>query len=97
METFEGYLIMKQFALGAKSDGYTAYLFVGPNKVYKLYREEVLPIHDTFFYKYHLKFVSISGIIHPRIRSINVDSIEYVEDPFLSSTDISNEVPESID
>jgi hypothetical protein len=78
---------MKQFTAGSKSDGNIAYLYAGPNKVYKLYRPDVLPIHDTFFHEYHLKFVTVNGIMHQRIRSINVESIEIVQDPFLSDTD----------
>ena len=97
MEAFNGYIIMKQYSLGSKSDGYIAYLYTGPTKIYKLYRAEVLPIHDTYFHEYHLKFVSVSGIMHQRIRSINVESIEIIQDPFLSNSETDKEAPESID
>jgi hypothetical protein len=97
METYNGYILMKQYSSGSKSDGYIAYLYISPTKVYKLYRAEVLPIQDTYFHEYHLKFVSVSGIMHQRIRSINVESIEIVQDPFMSNSDTEIEEPESID
>ena len=92
METFNGYIIMKQYASGSKSDGYVANLYVASNKVYKLYRAEELPIADTFFNEYHLKFVAVSGIFHQRLKSINVDSIELSNDPFLSTDEQEVEI-----
>ena len=50
MEAFNGYIIMKQYSSGSKSDGYIDYLYTGPTKVFKLYRSEVLHIHDTYFH-----------------------------------------------
>ena len=85
METFNGYIIMKQYASGSKSDGYAAYLYVAPNKVFKLYRAEELPTADIFFNEYHLKYVTVNGVFHQRIRSIKVDNIEIANDPFLTS------------
>jgi len=76
---------MKEYSSGSKSDGYTAYLFIAPKQIFKLYREDILPFMDTFFNEYHLKYVSVSGIFHERINSIKVEKIELVNDPFLSS------------
>ena len=90
METFEGYIIMKQFKSGSKSDGYYAHLYIGPSRVYKLYRAEVLPIHDTYFNQFHLKPVKVQGILHPRHRSINVGTVEIVNDSFLPSNEESD-------
>lgn len=81
---------MKQYSSGSKSDGYIAYLYVGPTKVYKLYRAEVLPFQDTFFHEFHLKFVAVSGTLHQRIRSINVEIIEIVQDPIVLSTNMKD-------
>jgi len=85
METFQGYIIMKKYSSGSKSDGYYAYLYASPNRVYKLYRSEVLPIQDTFFNEYHLKPVLVTGIFYQRIRSIKVENIKVINDPFLST------------
>ena len=91
METINGYVIMKLYSSGSKSDGYVAYLFVAPNNVYKLYRAEELPIADTFFNEYHLKFVNVNGILHEKLKSINVESIELSQDPFLSTDEQEQE------
>jgi hypothetical protein len=85
METFQGYIIIKKYSSGSKSDGFYAYLYASPNKVYKLYRADVLPIQDTFFNEYHLKPVLVTGLFHQRIRSIRVENIQIVNDPFFSS------------
>jgi hypothetical protein len=90
METFNGYIIMKQYASGSKSDGYAAYLYVAPNKVFKLYRAEELASADSFFNAFHLKYVTVSGMFHQRIRSIKVDAIELGNDPFLSSNNVQD-------
>jgi hypothetical protein len=92
MEKFNGYIIMKQYSSGSKSDGLAAYLFVSPYKVFKLYRAEELPTADNFFNEFHLKSVTVSGVFHQRIRSIKVDSIEIANDPFLSNDLQSEEV-----
>lgn len=93
MEKFIGYIIMKQYSSGSKSDGNVAYLYISPNKIYKLYRAEVLPLLDTYFDEYHLKSVMVSGVFHQRIRSIKVDSIELIEDPFSIQSGNEEQLP----
>jgi hypothetical protein len=93
MEKFTGYIIMKQYSSGSKSDGNVAYLYISPNKIYKLYRAEVLPLLDTYFDEYHLKSVMVSGVFHQRIRSIKVDSIELIEDPFSIQSGNEEQLP----
>ena len=87
MENFNGYLVMKQYSSGSKSDGFVPYLYISPYKVYKLYWALELGIIDTFFNEYNLKYVSIQGVLHHRIRSINVESINLSQDPFLNNSD----------
>jgi hypothetical protein len=91
MELFEGYIIISKNSSGSKSDGNLAYLFISPNKIYKLYRAEVFSYDDDFFYNYHLKPVIVTGILHQRIRSISVESIKIVNDPFSGVSSNFNE------
>lgn len=83
MENYYGYIIMKEYSSGSKSDGYVAYLYIGPNRVYKLYRVDILPAHDTFFNEFHLKYVDLIGELNQKFRSIKVESIKLIPDPFL--------------
>lgn len=74
---------MKEYSSGSKSDGYVAYLYISPNRVYKLYRVDILPAHDTFFNEFHLKYVELIGELNQKFRSINVESIKLIPDPFI--------------
>jgi hypothetical protein len=85
MENYCGYIIMKEYTSGSKSDGYVANLYISPQKVYKLYRADVLPVFDTFFNEFHLKYVQVSGELNPQFHSINVEIVEIAKDPFLST------------
>jgi hypothetical protein len=85
MENYNGYIIMKEYTSGSKSDGYMANLYISPQKVYKLYRADVLPAFDTYFNEFHLKYVQVSGELNLQFNSINVETIEIATDPFLST------------
>jgi hypothetical protein len=84
MENFYGYVIINEYSSGSKSDGYVAYLFISPNKIYKLYRVDVLPVHDTYFNEFHLKYVELFGELNQRFRSIKVETIKSISDPFFN-------------
>jgi hypothetical protein len=85
MENYLGYIIMKEYVSGSKSDGFSANLYVSSKKVYKLYRADVLPAFDTFFNEFHLKYVQVNGVLNTQFNSISVESIEMAKDPFLST------------
>jgi hypothetical protein len=84
LENYCGYIIIKEYSSGSKSDGYVANLYISSNKIYKLYRLDVLPAHDTFFNEFHLKYVELKGDLNLRFKSIKVESVEIAKDPFLS-------------
>jgi hypothetical protein len=85
MENYCGYIIMKEYTSGSKSDGYVANLYISPQKIYKLYRADVLPTFDTYFNEFHLKYVQVGGELNPQFNSINVEMVEIAKDPFLST------------
>ncbi len=76
---------MKEYSSGSKSDGFVAYLYISPNRIYKLYRVDVLPAHDSFFNDFHLKYVELIGELNQKFRSIKVESIKVLSDPFLGN------------
>ena len=96
METFKGYVIMMEYKSGSKSDGNVASLYVGPNNILDLYREGILSFADTYFNQFHLKYVEVGGVFHENSNSLKVESIELLQDPFLSTNEQEHEKEDDI-
>ncbi len=61
--------------VGSKSEGRRAFLTDESGKRYKLYRKDVWPVSDEFFYQYSEKQVSIEGEEESDTGSFLVQSI----------------------
>lgn len=58
---FVGIIILKHELPGSKSEGVFAYLQAEEEKMYRLYRPEVYPINDSFFYPFENEWVEVEG------------------------------------
>lgn len=75
MDTINGLLQYTLQNIGSKSEGYIATLICDDSIEYILYRENYLPIDDSFFEPFNNKNVSINGTIEQGNKYILVDSI----------------------
>ena len=75
MDTIHGLLQYTLQNIGSKSEGYIATLICDDSIEYILYRENYLPIDDSFFEPFNNKNVSINGTIEQGNKYILVDSI----------------------
>lgn len=59
----EGKLILRHMYSGTKSEGTIAYLLAEDGREYRLFRPDIYPVNDDYFFPFDEKAVSIEGVI----------------------------------
>lgn len=79
MDTINGLLQYTLQNIGSKSEGYIATLICDDSTEYILYRENYLPIDDSYFEPFNNRKVAISGTIEINNKYILVESVSEKE------------------
>lgn len=73
----KGTIIMRYMHAGSKSEGWKAFLMAEDLAVYQLFRKDVYPIDDDYFYPFDRKDVIVTGTVVDTT-FVDVDRIELI-------------------
>lgn len=71
----KGTLLMRYRNKESKSEGWYAYLVTDDMQYYQLYRPDIFPINDSFFYAYDRKDVIITGDVSEDGKYLSVEKL----------------------